>query len=145
MTKHIETLHGWHGRTDTLTPNDVRDLYLSPMREYAHDYTFPNGVLYEVTYDAANPLHLRTAKDFRAVWETSGADRTEGAFHPQTTGVFTAHLRTLGHDAVVLHPTVFDDPDADHDDWEIAVSAFGDPQTIVLNPAAARAQRHTDH
>lgn len=139
MPENTTTLRGWHGRTDALSPNDVHDLYLSPGREHAEDYAYPDGVLYEVTYEAANPLHLRTAKEFRAVWEESGADRAEGRFHPQVTSVFTAHLRALGHDAVVVHPSVFDDPDADHADWEVAAGTLGDPQTIVLHPTAARA------
>lgn len=130
---------GFHGRSDTRRPGDLDMVFVSPDREGAEMYS-DGGGLYDVEFDAANPLHIRDGAEFGRMWGASGAGQADGPFHgapgqPSASRTFMEWVRAQGYDAMIIHPEAFETDDQAA--WEAIAGTYGDPQSVILDPSRA--------
>lgn len=137
----------WHGTTKGAIPGggfSGSEVYLAHDRELADAYgDTPGSQVLEVQDLSERPLILDTPEKFRAAWEESGAGEVGGNFHPNQTSAFAAWARGKGYDAVDIPSSAFEqdtgDAEADYQAYRRGPAGyFGDPQTIILDPAKAR-------
>ena len=154
VAKTIKGKHGVsHGPIVGAFKN--RDLYIGP-EHVAGAYAEESGVVHDVEFKAKNALVLDTAEKAIAAWEASGVDQSGATrFHGGGEGWgdhFAQWAREQGYDAVEITPAAFfesdkhpgePDPDVDWTDdvqkqWEFVAGTWGEPQTIILDPARAK-------
>lgn len=130
---------GYHGETRGLISGRLRgsEIYLAHDPALARCYAEgdPDARVLKVAVEAEQPLVFDSSTAFRDAWHVSGCDSLQAPnFHPATTSHFCAWARAQGYDAIVLPEEIFEDEIG----FEWCASTFGEPQTIVLDPAKAR-------
>lgn len=137
----------YHGLTKGELDGPLRvPLYLAHDRDLAAAYGDDGeGVVVEVELLCENVLVLDTMLGFAEAWDMSGASGIESEnFHPTMTGHFAAWVREAGYDAVSIPASAFETPEGMDEEEAFQLylrgpeGLFGEPQTIVLTPGAAR-------
>lgn len=148
-------IRAFHGATEgpIVGPFAKGEMYVGP-RRIADAYADPGEPVYEVRYQARAALILATAEQVGAAWELSGALTVQTDFHrrdgqPGQGGLLCAFARGLGYDAVHVPASAFYEDevgdtlrdiewtDEIQELWETVAGTWGDPQSILLDPARA--------
>lgn len=119
---------GYHGTGTRFASFNTPEVYLAHERELAQLYAEDGMLLMTVRVTATRPLVFTTALAFRDFWLASGAHEAVGRGWQKR---FVQHARDAGYDHVILAASAFEGEDG----YEWLCGTFGEPQTIVLDPA----------